>query len=566
LKETLKIATLVLVIGLIALSLFSPAWSQQPPLPPVVIEGYVTIQTISGTNMTAPAGLTVYTKQQNTTIPNNPGSTLTNAQGFYIISVGNANNTVPPEGSQIDIWVQGINVTRITFSYHANPVRLNLTVVETTAPTIQVLSPLPGAYVSSSLPVWVNATLTDNLAIDPTSITMTLNQAPLAPTFNSTTGLLSNQTGPLTPGLYIANITVSNIAGNTTSEAWNFTSTLGVPPTISITSPTTANPAYAQSGKPVQVVFTYTEPSPLNWTIMISNNTYTNTTAITPGTATATANVIIPLATPQGTYDLAVTMYNNYSLSATATQLGAVVIDNTPPTVAITYPTQGAYVTTSQVWVNGTVTDTNMAVLGNLQPATNDSRFTLPVWVSATGAFAFTGTLPYGAASVNVTFTDLAGNIGSSTVTFTVDTGPQISTPYQNPPGQFASSSVTLQVANETDVTVSANITDVSGVASATLFYNNGSGWVNETMTLSTGNLYTATIPGQPLGTSVTYYITATNSLNSTTRSPGDQLYYPITVVPEFGSFVMLLLILAIATTLATVTSRTTKRKSPPLK
>jgi hypothetical protein len=115
-------------------------------------------------------------------------------------------------------------------------------------------------------------------------------------------------------------------------------------------------------------------------------------------------------------------------------------------------------------------------------------------------------------------------------------------------------------------VTVSANVTDVSGVTNVTLFYNNGSGWVNETMTLSTGNLYTATIPGQLLGTSVNYYITATNSLNGTTRTPGDQLYYPITVVPEFGSFAMLLLILAVATTLATVTSRTTKRKSPPLK
>jgi len=476
LKKTLRIATLVLITGLIALSLFSPARCPPPPLPPVVIEGYVTIQTIGGTNMTAPPNLTVYTKQQNTTIPNNPGSSPTDAQGFYQISVGDTGNTVPPEGTPIDIWVQGINVTRIIFSYHANPVDMNLTVTDTTAPTIQVLSPQPQAYVSSTQPVWVNATVTDDLAINETSITMTLNQTQLAWTFDNTTGLLSNQTGPLTPGLYIANITVSDIAGNTAVQTWNFTASPGVPPTISITSPTTASPTYTQSGKPIQVSFSYTEASPLNWTIMISNATYTaasvtNTTLITNGTSTATVSVTINQAASEGAYDLAVTMYNTYYLSTTATNTSAVVVDNTPPTM---------------------------------------------------------------------------------------------STPYQNPPGQSVDPNVTLNVTQGSamvNVNVSVNITDAaSGVKQGILSYNTGSGWVNLTMS-PTGNLYTATIPGQPNGTMVTYYITAIDNVLNAARTPTDQLYYPYNVVPEFNSAV-LLLILAIGTTLTIVTSRTTKRKS----
>jgi len=479
LNKTVRIATLVLMTGLIALSLFSLAKSQ-PPLPPVVIEGYVTIQTVSGTNITAPPNLTVYTKQQNTTIPNNPGSSPTDAQGFYQISVGNTGNTVPPEGTPIDIWVQGINVTRIIFTYHANPLDMNLTVTDTTAPAIQVLSPQPQSYVSTTQTVWVNATVTDDLAINVTSIKMTLNQTQLAWTFDNTTGLLSNQTGPLAQGFYVANITVSDIAGNTAVQTWNFTASPGIPPIISITSPTTTSPVYTQSGKPIQVSFSYTEASPLNWTIIISNATYTaaiptNTTAITNGTNTATASVTINQTASDGAYDLAVTMYNTLYLSTTATNTSAVIVDNTPPTIG---------------------------------------------------------------------------------------------TPYQDQPspGQSVVANVTLNVtqgSSMVNVNVSVNITDAaSGVKQAILSYNNGTGWVNQTMSHPNGTLYTATIPGQANGTFVTYYITAFDNVSNAAWTPTDRLlYYQYNVIPEFN-FAVLLLILAIGTTLAIVTSRTTKRKS----
>jgi hypothetical protein len=480
LKKPLKIATLVLITGLIALSLFSLAKSAAPPLLPMTIYGYVTIRTLSGTNMTAPDSLSVYAKMQNTTLPSSaqtPGST--DAQGHYIISVGSSDNTVPPEGTPIDMWVQGINVTRIILHYQTIIDETNggnLTVMDTTAPTIQVLSPQPQSYVSTTQPVWVNATVTDDLAINVTSIKMTLNQTQLAWTFNNTTGLLSNQTGPLAQGLYVANITVSDIAGNTTVQTWNFTASPGVPPTISITSPTTASPVYTQSGKPIQVSFSYTEASPLNWTIIISNATYTaasvtNSTAITNGTGATTVSVPINQTASDGAYDLAVTMYNTLYLSTTATNSSAVVVDNTPPT---------------------------------------------------------------------------------------------IDNPYQDPPGQSVVANVTLNVtqgSSMVNVNVSVNITDAaSGVKQAILSYNTGSGWVNLTMS-PTGNLYTATIPGQPNGTVVNYYITAIDNVLNTARTPTDQLYYPYNVVPEFN-FAVLLLILAIGTTLAIVTSRTTKRKS----
>jgi hypothetical protein len=402
----------------------------------------------------------------------------------------------------------------------------------------------------------VNATLTDDLAIDPTSISMTLNQAPLVWTFNSTTGLLSSQTGPLTSGLYIANVTVSNIAGITASETWNFTASPGVPPTISITSPTTTSPAYTRSGKPVQVGFSYTEPNPLNWTITISNATGTvvsvsNTTAITPGTSSTVGSVTIPQAVAEGTYDLSVTMYNTYNLSSTATQTGAVVVVNTPPTVTITSPVNGAYVTTSPVRINGTVTSSDM---GTLQPTINDSRFTLSAWVSATGAFSFSNAtaIPNGPLSANVSFTDLAGNIGSQTVTFTVDTAPPvILTPTQVP----AASSVQPNEA----VTVSANITDtISGVYNATLSYSNDTvTWYNVVMTLnSTTGLWQANIPGYSGGSRISYYVSAYDVAGNSAVNNNIGTYYVYSVISEFPTVTALLVLMIFAAALIVLTKR----------
>jgi len=555
---------LFIIIGLSLASLSSFAKAQPPPIP-LTILGYVNVQTVNGANVTM-AGLSVYVKDQNVTLPNVSGSmNVTNSIGEYQIGI-NASN-VPPPGTPLDMWVQNVNVTRIIEEY-PNPSAYveNLTVIETTPPTIQVLWPQPGGLVAPTQPLWVNATVTDNLLVNWTSLTLTLNQTQLVPAsgFN-VTGLVSNETGPPAPGFYVASLNVSDVAGNTASETWNFTSTSITPPTVDITSPTTAAPEYTQSGKSVTVAIAYTEANPLNWTVTISNatdviGTVSNTTAITAGTGTATANVPISQTASNGMYNVNVIMYDIYGSNGSATEVNALVVDNTPPLVTITSPTSGAYVTSPPIWINGTITDLYM---GSATPAVNDSRFSLAQWVASAGAFSFSNNtdIPDGTISANVTFTDLVGNVGSGTVTFTVSTGPYISTPYQNPPGNYVSTTVTLQVPNATSVTVSTNITDVSGISSATLFYNNGSGWVNQTMT-STGNLYTGTIPGQVPGTTVSYYITATNNLNVTATTVVNSLYFEYNVIPEFTNLALLLFILAIGSAVITVISRSRRRKT----
>ena len=382
LNKKLRITTLLVITGLMALSLVSFVKSAGPPLLPMTIQGYVTIQGAGGTNMTV-LNLTVYAKVQNTTLPSNAQTVgLTDSQGKYTLSVGSSDNTVPPEGTPIDIWVENINVTRVIFHYQTFLPDFNLTVSDTTPPTIQALYPLPGSHISSSLPLWINASVTDNLLINETSIQMTLNQTQLAWTFNNVTGLLTNLTGPPTLGYYVVNVTVSDIAGNTASQAWNFTASPGVPPTISITSPTTANRAYAKSGTPVQVIFTYTEPNPLNWTIVISNAGHTvpsvsNTTAITPGSGAVTTSVPIDQSATEGLYNVAVTMYNIDTLTNTTTQTNAVMIDNTPPSIG----------TLTQVPSNGFVQDNaTVAISVNVTDGTGSGVYNVTLWYNTSGA------------------------------------------------------------------------------------------------------------------------------------------------------------------------------------
>lgn len=333
-KKT-RIATLLMLTWLMAMS-FIATVEPQVPLVPMTMNGYITVQRIDGTNMTAPEGFYVYAKED-TTIINAIGTWTTDEHGYY--NIGCSAST---DGKPIDIWVQNVNVTRVTFR-SGTFLELNLTVIDTTAPEIQPLSPKLGETISLSQPVWINATLTDDLAINATTIKMTLNETQLSAIYDSATGLLYNKTNLTDEGLYIASVYAEDIAGNNATETWNFTAISAAPPVITILNPTTASPVHTQSGKTIEITFNYTELYPLNGTVKVYNTTITvletsNTTAITPGTnVTQTVELEIPATAPEGKYDLSVTMNNIYSLSATATQTNAVVIDNSPPTIGNPY-------------------------------------------------------------------------------------------------------------------------------------------------------------------------------------------------------------------------------------
>ena len=438
--KKLKTTIIFLIAGALLFALIPMVVSQQIPPLPMAIQGYVFIHRVTGEDVIAPAGLHLYVKVGTEVLPPQEGSQdITDQNGYYLLVISG-----PEEGTPLDIWVEQIYVTTVLLDYYAPPLALNLTVVDTTAPTIEIISPTPGESFPPNQQVWINATLTDNLAIATTTITLTLNGTALTPAYNPETGLLSYKTSPLASGRYTITLSVEDLAGNLTTETWSFTVREEVPPqppTVTIISPTMASPVYTRSDQVVQVSYQYTEASPKNATIKVYNSTHTlavtTITELIGGTNIQRTDIVpIPAGAAEGSYNLNVTVYNTYELSKTATETDAIKIDNTKPMVTINHPTEDSYLSVNKVWINGTIVEAN---IGNQQPTINDTRFTLQEWNSATGKFAFLNNtaLPDSRITITVSFTDLAQNTASDTVTFTLDTtAPVISNPYQDPPGR----------------------------------------------------------------------------------------------------------------------------------
>ncbi len=93
-----------------------------------------------------------------------------------------------------------------------------------------------------------------------------------------------------------------------------------------------------------------------------------------------------------------------------------------------------------------------------------------------------------------------------------------------------------LPIPGET-VTVYADITDNDGiVTSASIHYQvDGGGFSTVAMALDTGDTYTGTIPGAPDGSTVDYYVSATDDDTQTTTNPSDAplSFYTYAVAPE---------------------------------
>jgi len=81
------------------------------------------------------------------------------------------------------------------------------------------------------------------------------------------------------------------------------------------------------------------------------------------------------------------------------------------------------------------------------------------------------------------------------------------------------------------DIVIRANVVDINGVASVKLFYKiNDGAFVQVNMAkIGTSNVYAGTIPGQPAGTNVHYYVEAENVIDKKTYFPSTAPTTPAT-------------------------------------
>ena len=209
-----------------------------------------------------------------------------------------------------------------------------------------------------------------------------------------------------TEGVHTMTVTATDAAGNVGSASVTYTVD-NTPPIVSITAP--ANNSYYKTPTLPPAAFSVAEANP--YTVVQSG--YSNTEG--PHTYTVTAT------DAAGNIGSASVKYT---------------VDNTPPVVTITVPANGAYYKSSALPAGAyTVTETN------------------PYTVAESGYSSAEGSHTY-----IVTATDAAGNIGSASVTYTVDDTPPTIT------GMSANPSVLWPPNHKmVDVTINYKIADNCG-------------------------------------------------------------------------------------------------------
>jgi hypothetical protein len=209
----------------------------------------------------------------------------------------------------------------------------------------------------------------------------------------------------LAEGSHTITATATDLASNTSvaSSAKTIVVDTTAPAAPAITSPT-GSPAYSATATP-----TVSGTAEAGSSVRI----YDGATLI--GTVTATGGTwTFPVPTlSSGTHAITATATDVAGNTGPASSAQTIVVDTTAPTVAISAPASGSFGSSTTPSVSFSVTDANPS-------ASSECKVDAGSFVSCTTGYS-TPTLTSGSHTVTVRHTDLAGNVGSSSTTFTVD-------------------------------------------------------------------------------------------------------------------------------------------------
>ena len=254
-------------------------------------------------------------------------------------------------------------------------------------------------------------------------------------------------------------------------------------------------------------------------------------TRISGNSASGTYRGTIPTELVGTAVDYTISSTDNVGNQATpSTGSYTVVKDSVPPTVSNVYisPADGSIDDTTSVNVFATITDnyyvstsqyTSYYYNGGWTDVSMSDTGSNNVWKSTIGPFTKGTTIQY-----KIKAYDQAGNLAtSSTYSFYIKDSdlspPTIDNPvYPHNPTE------------NTDMQISVNVTDISGISSVTLYYSTDDvSFTPYTMTFVSGNTFSYNLGTFSKGTQIWFYIKATdNSLNNNvgTNDNGGQNYY----------------------------------------
>ncbi len=173
--------------------------------------------------------------------------------------------------------------------------------------------------------------------------------------------------------------------------------------------------------------------------------------------------------------------------------------DDVDPTVSLDHPLNDTTIT-GEVWLNATASDAGSGIAFVTFQVDGVS-----IYNDTTAPFALlwnSRTVGNGSRTLSAVAYDVAGRTTEDSITVNVQNDvapPQLTDLIVSPEEPLYGEPVTFSV----------GALDVSGVENVTIFYRmNGGSWTSALMTQS-GILYRYTIPGQPYGTEVEYYVVA---------------------------------------------------------
>jgi Glucodextranase, domain B len=355
-------------------------------------EGVNTIRAVA----TDPAGNTASASVTVTldTIPppltlTSPAAGYTNRSAVVVSGSTEAGATVTVDGAPVSVGGSGAFTTTLTLTDGSHTLVVVATdgagnqattsvavIVDSTPESVAITSPVTGSSVSTpSIVVTGTAEIGSTLVV---------NGYPVA---LGTGGAFSVEL-PLAEGLNTITATATDPAGNTASASVTVTLDT-VPPPLNLSSPTAG---YANRSD--VAVSGSTEPGA---TVTVDG---------TPVTVTGAGTFTTTLTLSDGTHTIVAVATD--AAGNTATVSVQVTVDTAPETLAITSPTTGATVSTSDVVVTGTAEVGSTVVVNGYAVA-----------LSSAGTFSIELPLTPGLNTITATATDPAGNQATKTVQVT---------------------------------------------------------------------------------------------------------------------------------------------------
>ena len=392
--------------------------------------------------------------------------------GTQVLGPSNLNGNV----GTLDIPVSpivGVNTLQVTMDgQRGSEVTITIwgTNADQVAPTVTVVTPANGSDINTATPK-IEITYTkpqgesgdDHADCDETTLKITIDGVDRTSLFTIRKGDASATIPPnlaLTAGTHTIVATLYDEARNQGSATSTFTVDL-TPATIQVVQP--ALGAYLNTTTPT-IVIQYSDNNGVNLNtlkVLVNGNDLTSLFTKTNTGATATLPAANALA--QGAVQIVAQIQDLAGNQATASS--SFNIDTTPPTISITHPAANSYRGSPTVPVVVQYAD-DQAIDTSKLAITIDGVALTPTGVTATGANATASGVANGAHVLVATIKDLAGNIGTSQITFYVDTSIPTIHVVQPAPGSLLNASTPA---------VTVTYTDAVGVDTSTLkIYVNG--------------------------------------------------------------------------------------------